>query len=361
MIEKALKGNRSYWIWTVFLVALIASGLSAYYQQRWFGLTVTGMGRDASRGMYTVQFTFFIGVAASVVMVFLRQQKELTETVIVALFMAASAALMSMLFVVADMGKPDRLLNIIFYPNPRSPVFWEFLFLSGYLATTIIAGWAMLGAEKKGVQPPEWVKLLIYLSILLAFGILAATALIYSCLPDLNFWLTAVLATRFIASAVAAGMALLILVTLALKKTTGIDTGKEGREKLAMIATYAGAAHILLLVVQLFTPFYSNVPLIWFALIIGFVSVILLLLPSSKKSEPLFAGACAALVLSLLIEKSTGLLIGGELVPVPLASIVAYVPTSTELFIAAGIWSLGALLFTALLKVVVSVKMEHVG
>jgi molybdopterin-containing oxidoreductase family membrane subunit len=365
MIEKALKGNRSYWIWIVFLVTLVASGLSAYYQQRWFGLTVTGMGRDASFGIYTAQLTFLLGVAASAVMVVfsfsLRRQKELAKTVIIALFMAVSAALMSMLFVVADMGKPDRVLNIIFFPNPRSLVFWDLLLLSGYLATSLISGWAMLGAEHKGVPPSAWVTSVMYLSIPLAFGIATISAVLYAGLPGINLWLTAVLAIRFIASALAAGMALLILVTLMLKETTGFDAGKEAREKLAMVATYAGIANVLLLGVQFITTTYSNLPWMWFSLIIGVVSVTILLLPALRKSQLLFVGACTALVLSVWVDKSAGLMIGGELVPAPLGSIVAYAPTSTELFVVVGIWSLGTMLFTALLKVVVAVKVDNEG
>jgi len=364
MIEKALKGNRNYWIWIVFLVTFVASGLFAYYQQRWFGLTVTGMGRDACFGIYTAQLTFLLGVAASAVLVVfscsLLQQKELAKTVIIALFMAASAALMSLLFIVADMGKPDRLLNIIFFSNPRSVVFWDLLLLSGYFASSIISGWAMLGAEKKGVPPPTWVKSVIYLSIPFAFGIAAVTAFLYGGLPDLNLWLMSLLAIRFIASSFAAGMALLILVTLVLKQTTGIDTGKEAREKLAIIAAYAGAAHILLLAVQLFTTITSGT-MMWVSLIIGVVSVIILLLPALRKSQLLFVGACTSLVFSVWVDKSAGLMIGGELVPAPLGSIVAYAATSTEMFVAVGIWSLGTLLFTAFLKVVVAVKVENEG
>jgi len=361
MIEKALKGNRSYWIWILFLGALVAYGLSAYYQQRWLGLTVTGMGREASWGMYTAQFTFLVGVAASAVMVSLLHQKELTKTVIIALFMAATATLMSILFAVADMGKPDRVLNIIFFPNLRSLFFWDLLFLSGYLATTITAGWAMLGAEKKGVPPPAWVKLLLNLSIPLAVGIFFATAFLFGGLPELSLWVTGVLALRFIASAFAAGMALLILVTLIVKKTTEFDTGKEARERLAMVATYAGVANVLLLGVQVFTTFYSNVPLLWFSLIAGVISVAILLIPASRQSQQWLVAGCTALVLSVWVDKSAGLLIGGELFPAPLGSIVTYAPTSTEMFVVAGIWSFGSLLFTALLKVVVAVKAEHKG
>ena len=363
MIEKALKGNRSYWAWIVFLITLVASGLSAYYQQRWFGLAVTGMGRAASFGVYTTQLTFLTGVSVSAVMViylfYLRQQKELAGTVITALFMAVSAALMSMLFVVVDMGKPDRILNFMLYPNPSSLFFWDLLLLAGYLATNIISGWAMLGAEKKGVPPPVWVKSFMYMSICLALTIFVITALLYSGLPDLDLLLKVVLALRFIASAFAAGMALLILVALVLKQTTGIDTGKEARERLARIATYSGAAHVLLLSIQLFTHITIAGSMMWVSLVFGVVSVTLLILPVSRKSQLLFVVSCIALVLSVWVEKSSWLMIGRELISVPLDSTVTYAPTSTEIFVSAGIWSLGMLFITAVLKVVVAVKQEN--
>jgi Ni/Fe-hydrogenase subunit HybB-like protein len=363
MIENALKGNRAYWIWIASLFALIATGLSAYYQQRWFGLGVTGMGVDASWGIYTAQFTFLIGVAASSVLVvflyYLLHQHEFAKTVIIALFMAASAALMSILFVVADMGKPDRFLNLIFYPNPRSLVFWDLLLLSGYLATSIISGWAMLGAEKKGVPPPVWVKSVLYISIPLALFIYTVTAVLYAGLPDLNLWLTIMLAIRFTASACAAGCSLLIVVTLILKRTTGFDAGKKASEKLVTFAAYAGLANIFLLGLAFFTTSYSNVPWMWFSVITGVVSIIILLVPALRKSQQLFVAACTTLVLSIWIDKSAGLMIGGGPVPVPLGSIAEYVPTSIEIFVALGIWSFGTLLLTALLKVVVAVKVEN--
>ncbi|NTW10495.1 MAG: polysulfide reductase NrfD, partial [Chlorobiaceae bacterium] len=127
MIEKALKGNRSYWAWIAFLLAVIVAGITAYNRQRWFGLTVTGMGRDVSWGLYIAQFTFLVGVAASAVMVvipyYLHNRKEFSKTVIIGEFMAVSATLMCMLFILADMGRPDRVLNVLLYPSPHAMVF----------------------------------------------------------------------------------------------------------------------------------------------------------------------------------------------------------------------------------------------
>jgi len=383
MIEKALKGNRSYWIWIAFLITVIGIGLSAYSQQRWFGLTVTGMGRDISWGLYIAQFTFLVGVAASAVMVvlpyYLHNRKEFAKTVIIGEFMAVSATMMSMLFIMADMGRPDRLLNIMLYPSPHAMVFWDLLVLSGYLFMNLVSSWAMLGAERKGVLPPAWVKPLVYISIPWAFSVHTVTAFLYAGMPGRHLWLTAVLAPRFLASAFAAGTALLILVSLILKQTTGFDTGKDAREKLAVLATYAGVANLFLLGTEFFTAFYSNVPahkeslqylffglegksqfvpLMWFSLLSGVASIIVLLVPALRKSTKWLVVACSALVLSIWIDKGVGLILGG-FIPSPLQEIVEYTPTATEIFITLGIWGIGILLLTILLKVVVAVKMEN--
>ena len=51
------------------------------------------------------------------------------------------------------------------------------------------------------------------------------TAFLYSGLAARPFWMTAILAPRFLASAFAAGPALLILLILVLRRTTGYDPG----------------------------------------------------------------------------------------------------------------------------------------
>ena len=71
MIEHIFRGSKKYWMWLSFLLIMIAAGFGAYLYQYYHGLTVTGMGRDVSWGLYISQFTFFVGVAASAVMVVL--------------------------------------------------------------------------------------------------------------------------------------------------------------------------------------------------------------------------------------------------------------------------------------------------
>ena len=68
------------------------------------------------------------------------------------------------------------------------------------------------------MAPPAWIKPVIILSIPWAVSIHTVTAFLYNGLPGRSFWLTAILAPRFLASAFAAGPALLILLCLVMRQ-----------------------------------------------------------------------------------------------------------------------------------------------
>ena len=169
MLEHALKGNRQYWGLITLLLLLVLIGVFAYSMQVSEGLTVTGMSRDVSWGIYIAQFTFLVGVAASAVMVvlpyYLHDYKEFGKVVLLGEFLAVAAVMMCLMFVMADMGKPERVLNVLLHPSPRSVMFWDVISLSGYLVINIICGWVVLTAETKGVPSPRWLKPIVYLSI----------------------------------------------------------------------------------------------------------------------------------------------------------------------------------------------------
>ena len=380
MIEKALAGNRFYWSWITILLALVSLGVYSYSQQLTYGLTVTGMGRDVSWGVYIAQFTFLVGVAASALMVvlpyYLHDYKEFGKIVIIGEFLAVSAATICLLFVIADMGHPDRLFYVLLYPHPKSMVFWDVQVLNGYLLINIVSGWTVLEAERKGVSPPNWVKPIIYLSIVWAVSIHTVTAFLYAGTPGRHLWLTAVLAPRFLASAFAVGPSLLILISFILRKFADFDVGEKAIQKLTTIATYAAIANFFFVGAEFFTAFYSNipghkhsleylffgldgkyqlVPWMWFSMIVGITSVIILLYQQRRPSKKLLIAACSGIVVSLWIDKGIGLIIGG-FVPSPMEEVVEYFPTFIEITVTIGIWAIGLLILTALLKVAVSVK-----
>jgi len=380
MLEKAMVGSRKYWAWVFFLCALIALGLTSYLRQLNYGLGLTGLSRDLTWGLYISQFTFFVGVAASAVMVvlpyYLHNAKVFGKVTILGEFLAISAVTMCLLFIFVDMGQPMRVLNVLLYPSPGSLMFWDMLSLNGYLILNALIAFITLGAERKGVPPPRWIKPVIILSIPWAVSIHTVTAFLYCGLPGRAFWLTAVLAPRFLASAFAGGPALLILLCMLLARVSSFDVGQEARKKLGVIVTYAMTVNVFLIGMEMFTAFYSRIPehmehfkyvfmgleghthlahLMWVSLGLAAISLVLLLVPKIRANEKALAVACVAVFVSLWLDKGMGLIVGGFM-PSPLGAVTSYFPTVTEWTIVTGIWALGSLMITVFYKIVISVR-----
>jgi Ni/Fe-hydrogenase subunit HybB-like protein len=380
MWEKALVGSRRYWIWVFALCVVIGAGFLAYLRQLEYGLGITGLSRDVTWGLYIAQFTFLVGIAASAVTVvlpyYLHDYRAFGKITILGEFLAIAAVAMCMLFIFADMGQPTRVANVLLHPAPGSMMFWDMIALTGYFFLNAAIALITLSAERKSVPPPVWIRSVILTSIPWAISIHTVTAFLYNGLPGRSFWLTAILAPRFLASAFAAGPALLILLCLIMRRLTSFDAGREPIQRLALIVTYAMIIHMFFILMEVFTVFYSGipehmehfeylfvglnghaslVPWMWASSLLGIVGVALLLVPHTRKSEKALVPACLAVILSLWIDKGIGLIMGG-FVPSPLRSVAEYVPTLPEIAIALGIWAVGFLMVTVFYKITLSVR-----
>ncbi|WP_449247072.1 sulfate reduction electron transfer complex DsrMKJOP subunit DsrP [Desulfarculus baarsii] len=383
MLDLALKGSKRYWGWLVLLLVIIGAGFGAYVVQAVEGLTITGLSRDVSWGFYIAQLTFLVGVAASAVMLvlpyYLHHYKTFGRITILGEFLAIGAVTMCLLFVIVDLGKPERLMNVILHPTPNSVLFWDMVVLNVYLFLNLIIGWCTLECERKDVPPPAWVKPLIYLSIPWAVSIHTVTAFLYAGLPGRGFWLTAIMAPRFLVSAFAAGPAVLILLSMLVRKISKFDPGKEAIQTLSKIVTYCIILHLFFFGLECFTVFYSNmpshmshiiylyfgyhgfntmVPFMWTALICGLTAIGMLIVPKWRQNEKLLAIACVLVFICTYIDKGMGMMAGG-FVPNPLHEITEYLPTGLELTISAGVYALGILIVTVLYKVALTIKEER--
>ncbi|MBW1679544.1 MAG: polysulfide reductase NrfD, partial [Deltaproteobacteria bacterium] len=375
MLEKALTGSKKYWGLLFILGSIFGIGFLCYLKQLSYGLGITGMSRDVSWGLYISQFTFLVGVAASAVMLvlpyYLHNYKVFGKITILGEFLAVAAVIMCLTNIIADLGQPSRAFNVLIHPSPNSILFWDMVVLNAYLLLNIVIGWTVLAAERESVPPPAWIKPFIYISIPLAVSIHTVTAFIYAGLPGRGFWLTAIMAPRFLASAFASGPALLILLAFILRKYTKFDAGKEAIQALAKIVTYAMIISIFFVLMELFTAFYSQipehmhhfqylfvglhghtnlVPWMWAFVILAVIALILLINPGTRKNEKTLGIACVAVFFSLWIEKGLGLVITG-FIPSPLETITEYTPTLPEVGITLGIWAMGFLVLTVLYKI----------
>ena len=382
MLDKALKGSHTYWGWIIFLLALMGLGFVFYLYQFYEGLKVTGMSRDVSWGFYIGQLTYFVGVAASGVMVvlpcYIHDYKAFGRITILGEFLAVASIVICGLFIMVDLGNIPRFINLFLYPNPTSILFWDAIVLNTYLLLNIVIGWNVLSAERKGIHYPKWITPLIYLSIPWAFSIHTVTAFLYAGLPGRHYWLSAIMAARFLASAFASGPAILILLCLIVRKVTKFDPGKEQIRTLAGIVAYAMILNVFFFLLEIFTAFYSQipghmhpfiylfmgleghgklVPLMWTAAFFAVISLILLIVPQTRRNLISLGFACISVFIATWIDKGFGLVVGG-FIPNPFERVFEYWPTTPEMLISVGIWATGFLVLTVLYKIAVSIKEE---
>ena len=387
MLEKALTGSRSYWSWIFVLLVIIGAGVACWFWQFHEGLTITGLSRDVVWGFYIAQFTFLVGVAASAVMVvlpyYLHDYKAFGKMTILGEFLAIPAVIMCMLFIFVDMGMPNRILNVFLHPSPHSMMFWDTIALGGYLLLNIIISHWTLSAERREEPPPRWLKPIILLSIPWAVSIHTVTAFLYAGLAARPFWLTAILAPRFLASAFAAGPAILLLLAFFVRRVSTFDPGEKAIDALAKIVTYAMTINVFFVLMELFTALYSDIPehvthfqflfvgldgdntlapWMWVSSVLALVSLVVLINPKTRHNYNWLLFGCVTVVVSLWIDKGLGMVIAG-FVPSPLGKVVHYSPTAPELMISLAVYAIGALVLTGLYKIALEVRgqIKHIS
>ena len=383
MMENLLKSSAAFKGWIAGLLFLVLVGTVAYICQLVYGLSVTTLSRDVSWGFYIAQFSFLGGVAASTLILlvptYFHGFKPFRKILIGSMFMAVAATVMALLFIIVDLGQPQRALNVILHPSPSSLMFWDMVTLNAYLVLSILIGWVSLECEKNGLEPPKWIITLIYVLAFAALSTRIVGAFLFSGLPGRHYWLTAILAPRFLASAFSAGPALLLLMVFILRRLTGFDPGKQAVQSLAMITVYAMAANVFFFLLELFTAFYSQVPghmhaftylfsghdghgawingWMWFAVFAALFSLALLIPPGFRNNEKILPFALVLVVIANWIDKGLSFMIGG-FTPNPFGTVTDYFPSLAEIAIGLGIFALGLVILSCLWKIVLDVKKD---
>ena len=377
------RGNRAYFAWLGVLGVAIAIGATCYAHQFRAGLIATNMRDQVSWAFYVGNFTFLVGVAAAAVLLvipaYVYNWGPIKEVVILGELLAISAITMCLLFILVDMGRPDRFLHILPLlgsPNwPRSMLTWDALVLNGYLALNLTV---VIHILFKGYRGEHYDKRLIVplvlLSIPAAVSIHTVTAFLYNGMASRPFWNASILAPRFIASAFCSGPAVMIILFQILRRTAGIQIKDEAIFKIAELMAYAMFVNLFLLGAEVFKEYYSAtehllyteylwsgigphralVPFAWLALGCSVVAFVLFLVPRTRKTFLTLNLGCLLIWAGVYIEKGMGLVIPG-MTPDTLGEIYEYTPTAIEWGIAAGVFGVGFLVFTVLVKVAVPI------
>jgi molybdopterin-containing oxidoreductase family membrane subunit len=256
VLRPLVRTGRGFYLFLLFLLALIAWGLYAWYTQLRQGLFVTGMrdiGVGPPWGLYIANFIFFIGLAhggvaisAAVRVVGLKMYRPITRIAELLTPISLGMAALSVLF---DLGRPDRLINIfIYYPERvgQSPLAWDwtviilyFAFSTIYLLLTMrrdialcaerFPRWRWLyrplligytpGEEEKVERVAWWMALCIpTLLVLLSGGVIAWLLGLMIGRPG---WYGAFMGPYFVTAAIASAVAAVILVAAVLRRLFG--------------------------------------------------------------------------------------------------------------------------------------------
>ena len=377
------KGSNAYYAWCFLLLVVMIAGFISYLEQHDIGLFATNMNDQVSWGLYIANFTYLVGMAAAAVLLvipaYIYQFKPIKEIVVLGELFAASSIVMAILFVMVDLGRLDRfwhMLPMIGKMNfPDSLLAWDVLALNGYLFLNILIPVYLL-VKFYYRKEPNWKFILpfILISIPWAVGIHTVTAFLYNGLPARPFWNASILAPRFLASAFCSGPAIIIIIFQIIRKVSAIKIEDSALFKIAELIAYAMFLNLFLLSSELYKEYYSNsvhiasfkyligglhghnllVPWIWSAMAMNVIAFSIFLIPTLRKRLATLNLGCLFVIVGVWIEKGPGFVIPG-FVPDPLGEIHEYLPNLLELMVSFGIWAVGLLVFTLLMKVAIPI------
>jgi molybdopterin-containing oxidoreductase family membrane subunit len=271
------------------------------------------------------------------------------------------------------MGRPERLWHMIppfgIY-SFSSMLGWDVLVLTGYLGLNLVIGFTYLWSKYTGRPLNHKIFLpLVYLSIVWALSIHTVTAFLLAVNPSRPMWFHSVMPIRFIATAFAAGPALIIIAFLIIRNTTRLWIEDSAIKLLATIVTFCLGIAIFLTLSEIVIEFYSRtehanglyylmfglhgltalVPWFWGSVVLMIVAFVMFLMPAFRNDMKRLPIPCVMAFVGIWIEKGMGLIVPG-FIPSPIGEVTEYYPSFVEWLMTLGIWAFGFFILTILLK-----------
>ncbi|HEY3218951.1 MAG TPA: NrfD/PsrC family molybdoenzyme membrane anchor subunit [Candidatus Limnocylindria bacterium] len=408
--------SRAYLIWIALLLAVIGLGLYAWATQLQNGLIVTGLRDRISWGVYIASFVFFIGIshAGTLLSAILRAVKARWQLSItrMAELITVVALLVGALFPFIDMGRPDRVLNLLWFGRWQSPLIWDILAIGTYLTgstlylllplipdfalardrlspdanrfqrflfTTAAIGYHGTPPQRKALDKAMTAMMIIIIPVAVSVHTVVSWIFAMTLRVPLN---TTVFGPFFVAGAIYSGIAAIILLMVVLRRALHL-------EEYITITQFKGLGYLLgafTLIMGYFNlqeyavhgykleegmPFHFAQlmtgpfwPLFW-TYILGCILVpgLLILYPRTRTIRGISIAAGLAL-LGMWIERYL-IVVTGFRVPLMPYEPSDYAPTWVELAILAAAFALFMLIISAFVKLfpVVSIweVLEHRG
>lgn len=388
--------------WIALLLVVMAIGVAAFLYQFANGLVVTGMRNTVMWGQYILFFMFFVGLSAGGLIVAsagrlfgIKAFKPITR---LAVLEATVAVVLAATFILPDLGRPERILNIPLYFNPTSPMVWDITIVTIYMAMSAFYVWLYARADfaragsrfalgtsasPAAIARDEKIKsAMAWVALPAAIMLHSITAWIFGLQISRGFWYTSIMAPMFIASALVSGMGLVIILAVLLRHFKRLEFGDELVALLGGLLGVFTAVEGFLLLAEYLTALYPGapeadaarrmlsgpyLPLFLFEVVVGLLVPFVILAIRPLRQRPAVvatAGGIAIvgifvhrlnLVLNGLsfpnIELPPGLPVGRPGGVTSFAESYFYVPTIIEWLVVLGVLAFGALVFTISVRI----------
>jgi dimethyl sulfoxide reductase membrane subunit len=392
------RGSRNLTLWLVVLVVLMLIGFGVWIYQLTQGLQITHMRDNVIWGLYIICFMFFVGLSAGGLIIAsagrLFHVERFAPLMRLAVVEATVTIATAALFIIPDLGKPTRILNLFIHGHWMSPMIWDITIILTYLVLSLLylwlytrrdlaarGSWMALGTKDTGQagrdRDHHATYVLAWIALPAAVLVHSITAWIFGLQISRGFWYSAIMPPLFITSALVSGLSLVIIIAFIVRRTGRISFGDElGGFVGGLLAVFLAVEAFLVLsevlagyypgiptdaVHQLFTGRYA--PGFGVEILVGLVIPFVLLAVSSWRRRPQIVVLASVLaIIGIFVHRANLIVIGLGKDPIPLppgtplgtpqangssfAPSSVYFPSGWEFLIVIGIVSLSALLFT---------------
>jgi molybdopterin-containing oxidoreductase family membrane subunit len=341
---------------------------------------------------------FFVGLSAGGLIVAsagrLFGVKAFKPIIRLAVLEATVAVMLAAMFILPDLGRPERLLNIALYANFTSPMIWDIAIVIVYMAMSAFYVWLYAradlarrgswlafgtGTSERALARDERIKsVMAWIALPAAILLHSITAWIFGLQISRGFWYSGIMAPMFVTSALVSGLALVILLALVLRRLGRLRFGNDLVALLGGLLAVFIAVEAFLMTAEYLTAAYPGAPeaaaierllvgeyapLFWLEVGGGLGIPFLILAIRRFRLDPRWVAVASVIaILGIFVHRLNLILNGLSYVNIafpPGVSIGAdqvsganfataywYVPTAIEWTIVAGLLAFGALVFT---------------
>ena len=365
---------------------LTVMGLALWFVQLNGGMVQTGMRNLDSWGLYITLFMFLVGLSAGGLIISSAPRVLGVEGFggisKVAVWTSICCTVLAIGFVVVDLGQPLRLWELFAYSNLGSPLMWDIVVLGTYLILSIVYLWATLRFEG-GKGSAASLRVISAIALVCAILVHSVTAWIFGLQQGREMWNTALLAPWFVSSALVCGVALVLVVVIALRRAGYLELDQSFVVKMAKLLGVFVCVDLYFFGCDLLTEGFPGghgteivamlttgqlAPFFWVE-VVGCILCAVVCFTPKLRTNPLIVIAAVLAIVGIFCKR-VQLLVGGFQIPNldyagPVSQYtvtgwesgmagayqgMVYWPTMLEFGVALGVLGLGALLLLVGLK-----------